>query len=44
MLPCDSCQKFDNQTGYCRKVNEPLFNGYAKLYWSQKCGENQTDK
>jgi hypothetical protein len=39
-MPCETCPEFNRETGYCRKVDEYLLNGYAKHYWSQKCGEH----
>jgi hypothetical protein len=36
LLPCDRCPKFDRQKGYCQKVDEFLFNGYAQTVLEPK--------
>jgi hypothetical protein len=38
VLPCDCCLEFDEDVGLCRVFDEFLFNGFAKLFFSRKCG------
>jgi hypothetical protein len=40
-LKCNGCQKLKHYFDFdwCMKLKEALPNGYAKLYWGERCGE-----